>query len=142
MGAIVMIEPFVTTRTLWPQAKPSAASHFPFSRMLGTEHSFFLCAQAPLSKQTRKGKRSLASELSLRFLFGVFHTAFARRLCRHAPVRVTMLSKSEGGSPTPMMGACGCQCRLYGVREKFLPKTRGPNDDVGPDALNHDCSVA
>jgi hypothetical protein len=40
-GAIVMIEPFVTTRTFWPQAKPSAANHFPFSRMLGTENSFF-----------------------------------------------------------------------------------------------------
>jgi hypothetical protein len=45
LGAIVMIEPFVMTRTFWPDAKPSAASHFPFSRMLGTQHSFFRCAE-------------------------------------------------------------------------------------------------
>ena len=45
MGAIVMTEPFVTTRTFWPDAKPSAASHFPFRRRLGTTHSFFRCAE-------------------------------------------------------------------------------------------------
>src|ERR1700688_2706832 len=40
-GAIVMIEPFVITRIFWPGTRPSAASHFPFSRMFGTQHSLF-----------------------------------------------------------------------------------------------------
>jgi hypothetical protein len=44
LGAIVMIEPFVTTWIFWPGTRPSAGSHFPFSRMLGTQHSFFRCA--------------------------------------------------------------------------------------------------
>jgi hypothetical protein len=37
---IVIAVPFVATLIFSPDTKPSAASHFPFSRMLGTMHSF------------------------------------------------------------------------------------------------------
>ena len=40
---IVIAVPFVATLIFSPDTKPSAASHFPFSRMLGTMHSFLRC---------------------------------------------------------------------------------------------------
>ena len=43
IGARVIVAPFVITRIFWQGTTPSAASHLPFSRILGTRHSCLSC---------------------------------------------------------------------------------------------------
>jgi hypothetical protein len=66
----------------------------------------FLMRRAPLSKQTRNGKRSLATELRLRLLFGVFHDPVARRLCRSCAPRAGECFRNQRPESYPLRWGC------------------------------------
>src|SRR5438128_533946 len=93
--------------------------------------------RAPLSTQSRNGKCSLASGVSLRFLLVVFHT-LSRGSFRFscAPARENAF-ESEGHSYPATRAYAEGRPRYLPREKKFYLKRVRPNEYIGPDAVNH-----